>query len=288
MVFEGQTGTSFKSAYCPSRHTWRENFPLVRCKNCGLVYAWPRPQRDAVEDYYKQYTDTAYEEEAESRRKIARKQLQWLEKSGQISPGKSPQRLLEIGAATGIFLAEAHARGYEVTGIEPSQWARQTALQKYGLALRDGDIWTQHFPPSSFEIICLFDVIEHLDDPRATVVEVARILSPNGWVVLLTPDIGHWRARLMGKRWWGIQESHLSYFSRKTITKLLALGGLRVVTIGAGPRVFSLEYWARQCSGYSRSLGALLRAISRGSIGRWKIGMKFPDHMMVLAKKESP
>ncbi len=290
LVFPGRSQATFSGPYQPSHHTSQEHFPLVRCQNCGLIYAWPRPRNEQLNHYYEAYDDTTYEAEAESRQEIAQWQLQWLEKFGPTSASipsgiPRPKRLLEIGAATGIFLAQARAVGYEVTGIEPSRWAREIALKKHGLVLREGDLASQNLPDDHFDVVCLFDVIEHLDNPRATLAEVGRILAPNGLAVLLTPDIGHWRARLLGGRWWGIQQSHVFYFSRETMTKLLATVGLGVVTIGAGMRIFPLRYWAQQLSGYSRPLAAMARVICRGAIGRWKVGMRFPDHMMVLAKK---
>ena len=115
--------------------------------------------------------------------------------------------------------------------------------------------------------------------------EVSRVLTDDGLVVILTPDFGHLRARAMGKRWWGIQESHLYYFDRKTMAALLGSAGLRPEQIGKGCRVFTLRYWARQLRHYSRAAGALANALCVGPLARRKFAVRFPDHMLVLARK---
>lgn len=281
LALEGRAEARLQGPYRASHHAAGENFPLLRCEGCGLIFAWPRPTAEELTRYYANTNDAIYEDEAASRRVIAERQLDWMEHHGR-PPGK---RLLEIGALTGIFLAAARARGYEASGIEPSEWGRRVAREKYDLLLRGGDVFAQNFPHSSFDVVALMDVIEHLDDPRATMAEVARILAPGGLAFLLTPDIGHWRARRAGARWWGIQQSHLFYFSRASIAKLLETVGLRVLEFGAGPRVFTLTYWAKQLRAYNRPLGALCSALARGPMGRWRISLRFPDHMLVLAQK---
>jgi hypothetical protein len=91
----------------------------------------------------------------------------------------------------------------------------------------------------------------------------------------------------MGARWWGMQQSHLYYFERSTLIGLLDRAGLRTIKTGAGCRVFTIRYWARQLGGYNRPIGMLARALCVGPLGFCKLKVSFRDHLMVLAGKSS-
>lgn len=97
-------------------------------------------------------------------------------------------RFLEVGCAGGAFLNAARDAGYAVQGVELSREASQFARETFGLAVFTGDLPAAHFPPGSFDIVYLGDVIEHLPRPRATLSEVLRVLSPGGVVLLACPS----------------------------------------------------------------------------------------------------
>ncbi len=137
-------------------------------------------------------------------------------------------RLLEIGCAYGFFLHEAK-KYFDVSGIE---LAADAAIycQRSGLSVLPGaaDEATLH-RDEKVDVIVMLDVIEHLPDPRGTLVLLSRLLGPGGIIVMTTGDFGSVAARLCG-RYWRLMTppQHLWFFGRESIIRLAGSLGLRV------------------------------------------------------------
>jgi 2-polyprenyl-3-methyl-5-hydroxy-6-metoxy-1,4-benzoquinol methylase len=99
-----------------------------------------------------------------------------------------PARLLEIGCSHGGFLALAQLAGFLATGIELSPWVVEFARKSFGVNVLTGPIERADFEVGSFDVICMFDVLEHLQDPARTLRACARALSPNGILLAQTPQ----------------------------------------------------------------------------------------------------
>ncbi|PYI86494.1 MAG: hypothetical protein DME26_08960 [Verrucomicrobia bacterium] len=135
-------------------------------------------------------------------------------------------RLLEIGCAYGFFLTEAQ-RWYEAEGVEISGFAARQAQQR-GLAVQHGDFLKLSFPPAHYDVVCLFDCIEHLVDPHAYLQKTYHLLKPQGLVALTTGDISSLYARLAGKHWRLMSPpQHQFYFSSpvSTLVWRVSIGG---------------------------------------------------------------
>ena len=138
-------------------------------------------------------------------------------------------RLLDVGCAAGFFLAEAQ-RYYDCEGVELSAFSSKFAREHLGLKVHTGTLADAWFASGQFDLITLWDVIEHVPDPRGVLDEVARLLKPGGHAVLTTGDVesAYARARaadwpLMGPPW------HLYYFSRTTLGCMAHAAGLHSV-----------------------------------------------------------
>jgi len=78
------------------------------------------------------------------------------------------------------------------------------------------------FPDQSFDIVTLFHVMEHVTNPRRVLSEVARVLKPNGVVILQVPNIESWQFKIFGARWYGLDiPRHVIDYSKKSMLKLL-------------------------------------------------------------------
>ncbi len=194
------------------------------------------------------YRDYAGEERvfrAEFRRRIRR-----------VDAGGRRGRLLDVGAATGAFLVEARARGFEVAGVEPSP-AAATARAR-GLDVLEGPLEAAQFSTSSFDVVTIQDVLEHVVDPRAALRRVGGWLAPRGRLVVTVPDFGGWWARLSGARWPMITpREHLHYFTRRTLRALLRAEGFDVASIGLAGTPVSFGSLAR------KGLGPVGREVER-------------------------
>jgi SAM-dependent methyltransferase len=144
---------------------------------------------------------------------------------------KTRGTLLDVGAATGFFVEQAAAVGWDAIGVEPSEWAAAYARDELRVDVRTGTLESMQFPDATFDVVTMWEVIEHLPDPRTTLAEVRRIIRPGGRLVLSTPDAGSPAARLSGKRWLGWRKvpEHVYFFDRANLDRLLRQSGFMPV-----------------------------------------------------------
>ena len=131
-------------------------------------------------------------------------------------------RLLEVGCAYGFFGALASREfGYSYEGVDISPEAVQFAASELGLAATCGDAETCALSDGPFDVICLWDVIEHLPFPGRCLARLSDALSPHGSLLLTTGDFGSLLARLQGRRWRQIHPpTHIHYFTRRSLRAL--------------------------------------------------------------------
>jgi SAM-dependent methyltransferase len=264
-----------------------DGYDIVRCRECGLVcVANPPGEAELIalygEAYYEDDGSAGYTSyaSAESRKRHHDRSLL------RILDGLGPRGdLLEVGCAYGYFLDEARRSGWTVRGVEPSGHAATYARDRLGLDVTQIPFAELPVEPESQDAIVLWDVVEHLSNPRATVELAERWLRSGGTLALSTGDIDSIAARLHGPDWSLMTPPwHQFYFSRKTIRRLLESVGLELVRLGgdgsiavdpgAGgssriPRVVSRILGAEPVTRVARRLGAgtILYAYARKPSG---------------------
>lgn len=217
-----------------SRYGSRWNFS--RCLDCGFVFSNPAVDEKEIRNFYQQLEDSEYQEESEGRSKNFRKILLRLERMP-----RAGNRLLDIGAASGIFLKMAREQGYEIRGIEPSRYLVEEARNRYGISLHAGTI-EDFRPHEKFHLVTLLDILEHLAEPDRFLKQVASLMEKNGILVIVTPDIGSLAANIFRKRWWHFRIAHLNFFNQKSLRVLLAGNGFEVLKRRRYAWHFSLYY----------------------------------------------
>lgn len=233
------TFSSTSCAVCGSRSA--EDFlragryTIYRCRDCGLGYLWPQGDAAALQELYSEeyfrsqdsigqgYAN--YASEADNHRRTFRDRLRLIGDPG------SRRKLLDVGAATGFFVEQAITSGWDAEGIELSHWATTYARDVLGVPVREGTLLEAGFGAAAFDVVTMWEVIEHLPDPRSVLNEVRRVLAPGGIVHLSTPDAGSAVARGLGKRWLGWRKipEHLFYFDRPSLVRLLESCGFEVL-----------------------------------------------------------
>lgn len=225
-------GSSQSEPFCPGN-----DLGLVRCAGCGLVYVGLRPDPDELyalygEAYFRNdesgvvgYSD--YIKDEPNIRRTARRRLAFLERF--VAPG----RLLDVGCAAGFFLDEAQRRGWQAEGLDVSAFAVNYARAHFALKVQRGSFTELDYAAGAFDLVTLWDVIEHVPDPKAYLRRAAQVLRPGGLLALATPDIHSLPARLAGRRWVGykLSEEHIYYFSARTLAQMLAEAGLEIVHV---------------------------------------------------------
>lgn len=215
---------------------------LFACPNCGL-WMLSKTEREAYATLPSRLDPTYLEEEA-GRRKAFRSVLARIERL--TSKGK----ILDIGSSAGFFLAEAKSRDWETVGIEFSKWSKEHAEKSFGLTIYNQPLEKLNWKQESFDAVTMFDVIEHLTDPRQVLSEVKKILKPEGVLILTTPNIDSPAAWLTGEKWYAVLPGHLFYFSPRSLKKILGEAGFRVVKKRTHTRYFSLSYFFYRLGGY--------------------------------------
>jgi len=209
---------------------WKHNTPVVRCTSCGLLYANPRWKAEHLfgrytEEYWELYADKL-DATPLDRKAVTERQAYYL---WRLEPAFQNGRLLDVGCATGDFLLAAKAKGWETYGVETSEISAKIAERDLGRPIHVGTLETAPFEDSFFDTITMFDVIEHLRNPRSYIERIARLLRPGGFVYLTTPNIHSLAYRLLGTEWDVIgPNDHLYYFAPLTLRRLLESCGFTI------------------------------------------------------------
>jgi 2-polyprenyl-3-methyl-5-hydroxy-6-metoxy-1,4-benzoquinol methylase len=212
---------------------------------CGLVRQNPQPQPDDLVQAYLEVADERYEEEASGRVETFSRALR------DISRHEQSGRLLDVGCHTGIFLDVARRAGWETCGVEPSRWSAERARAR-GLTVVHSTLAEADFPEGSFDVVTMWDVIEHLADPYQELLRAQRLLRPNGLLALSTMNVDAWFPRLLGRRWPWYMQMHLYYFTPKTLRQMLERAGFRMVEAVPHKRVVRLAYLVSRLEAYCK------------------------------------
>lgn len=194
----------------------RKTFQIVQCNHCNLIFTHPMPQ---LSNAYVENIDDVYLKSSPQRLASAKNSVQ------QILKYKSSGRLLDVGCAAGFFL-DAAKEHFNVEGIELSSWAANIASRKHKVHQKP---LSQLAFSEQFDVVTLWGVIEHFEEPRIEMEAVYKALKPGGIAVIYTGDVDAWLPKILGKKWWWYQGMHLMYFSRKTLTRLLERIGFEVI-----------------------------------------------------------
>ncbi len=219
-------GTSFTTLFT------KQQEPFVECQQCSLTMINPRPVYTRIlkgytEDYSQWYIDKKDKKIRRAKRRV--KIMKRLKPAG---------RWLDIGCSAGFILSVAKAAHYDTYGIEIDPLGVKHAREELGLEnIFQGTFEEHHFDDNFFDIITMYDVLEHVQNLNEIVKELKRVLSINGVIEIWTPDIGHWRVPKSLIEWDAIKPSeHLYYFNKETLSMILQKHGLKIMS-----RRFSLK-----------------------------------------------
>ena len=230
---------------------------IVRCRRCGMIYR--DPQEEDPVSAYAATADEDYLAERPARRATFARTLKQLHRF--IQP---PGELLDVGCSTGFFLCGAREAGWHATGLEPSRWAVACARAE-GLEVIEGTLDSHPFAPAQFDVVALWDVIEHVRDLPRTLQAAHELLRPGGVLALTTMDSHSLVARALGARWPHLMRMHLWYFGRRHMARLLETAGFERPHIYPHVRVLSADYLTSRLAFLSgtlaRGAGAMVRAL---------------------------
>ncbi|MDQ3814625.1 MAG: class I SAM-dependent methyltransferase, partial [Armatimonadota bacterium] len=206
----------------------RIHYRMVQCNTCGLVRSDPVADSAILRELYTQSTFD-YGEEVTSLQRTYGRYLAKLDRYG-VHKGA----LLEIGCGNGFFLEEALRRGYKVVhGVEPSTEAVAKAAPSVRPHIVCDIMRPGLFEPEQFDVVCLFQVFDHIPDPDALLDECLHVLKPGGLLLCLNHNVASISARLLKERSPIIDLEHTYLYSPTTITRLVTAHGFETKHVGA-------------------------------------------------------
>ncbi len=260
----------------------RVHYRLVKCKACGLVRSDPVAPPELLEQLYHQSTFTYTDEVADLKRTYGR----YLAKLD--SCGARKEALLEIGCGNGFFLRQALAQGYRtVRGVEPSNAAiSQAAPEVRGTIVCDL-MRPGLFSPAEFNVICLFQVFDHVPDPSALLDACFTALRPGGLVLSLNHNITAVSARLLGERSPIVDIEHTYLYSPATMRRIFAARRFLVLKVGSVRNQYSLRYLVRLLPLPAKPKSAALAWLHGNAIGRLRLCVPLGNLYLVARKPEN-
>jgi 2-polyprenyl-3-methyl-5-hydroxy-6-metoxy-1,4-benzoquinol methylase len=260
---------------------------LLECRSCGFSTADLEISAEELESLYtaeyfagQEYKD--YVAEQALMEKQFRVRLATLLR---YVPDPASKRLFEIGSAYGFFLSVARSKFLSVEGIDISRDAATYARERLGLPVHIGDFLDFDLE-HNVDVVCLWDTIEHLKNPDLYIEKVAGHMNRGGVIAITTGDIGSLVARLRGSKWRQIHPpTHLHYFSKVTLTRLLEKYGFTVVSCGHEGVYRSMDTIAYIILNLKHDLPGAYAALKKSRLLDWSLYLNLYDILFLVATR---
>ena len=236
-----------------------EKFIVCKCADCQLLFTNPRPSQTDIGPYYNFPEYFSHEDKAKNI-------TQWIyqtvrnynisKKVDFIQHFKKKGKLLDYGCGTGEFLKAAKNKGWKVAGIEPNEKARLQANLK--LKDRVKESIEEIDKNTSYDIVTLFHVLEHIHDLRKTSKKIIKHLKSEGYLIIAVPNYESWDGKKYGKYWagWDIPR-HLYHFNSHVMMAFKGEFGLELIE--TKPMKFDSFYVSLLSEGYLNKEASLLK-----------------------------
>jgi 2-polyprenyl-3-methyl-5-hydroxy-6-metoxy-1,4-benzoquinol methylase len=246
---------------------------ILLCSNCGHGFSNPIPPN--IYSNYIDIEDIQYLKNKQSRILIAHKILNIIKKY--TKGGK----LLDVGCSTGDFLSIAKST-FDAEGLELSEWASKEA-SKHNLVHKMilSDLYEK-----KYDLITLWGVIEHFENPEKEIKEIYRLLNSNGILCIWTGDRSSITAKILGLRWWYYMGQHIQYFTKNSLDLLLTQNNFIKKATYTYPYVMSLRQIANSLKRY-KALGSIAGFLFNNKLfGNITITIKLPGEMFRIYQKK--
>ena len=270
----------------------REHAPLyrgiLRCRACGYVFADMRlTDAELFALYNEEFFNDAEWHDYAGEEKFIRLNFQLrLKVLKQFLDPARHRRLLEIGSAYGFFLDEARALFEHVEGIDLTADGTRDTRERFQLPAVQADFLAHDYGAQRFDVVCLWDTIEHLRAPHLYLEKIADLTDGGALLTVTTADADSLNARLRGAKWRMIHPpSHLHYFSARTLARLLARHGFEVIYNRYGGYYRSLGNVAYNILVRHHHRPGLFRQLERTGLTKFGFYLNLYDIMYVIARR---
>jgi len=216
----------------------RIHYRMVSCVRCGLLRSDPVLEEHELKALYEKSVVT-YESDYPG---LIHTYTDAVREALKIRPLSNA--ILEIGCGDGFFLKEAIRIGFtEIKGVEPSFQAIERADNAVQASIVQGLYKKELFAPATFDLACLFQVIDHLPDPNESLDALFYHLKPKGLILTISHDMGAMTNRLLKDRSPVIDIEHTYLFDKKTLSALLEKHGFETIAFHACKNTHTLRHW---------------------------------------------
>lgn len=241
------------------------DFKLLKCSSCQIVFTDPFPSKTLQKEvnrelYGRQMVQNEYWEKLPQLKRRVKKIVTELQKF------KKTGKLLDIGCGFGLFLKMAKEVGFKVYGVEMEKETVKAAQEKFGLKnISPKSVEKIDFPERYFDVITLFDILEHLENPEVILKKLKRLLKPDGLLVIQSPNIESIMFKLTKKKWnWLLAPNHLYHFTPKSLTSLLKDSGFKTVSLKTFDDISEFNYNLLDAWNIKKSRGLVYKVL-------WKV-----------------
>ena len=256
---------------------------IVRCNECEMVFLSPRLRSDLILSSYAESPDHDHWPQRDLRVTTFRRSLSSLIKRLGLAP-KEDFRILDIGSAGGYFCRAANDAGFTCIGIEPNKELAEKGRRHYGVDLRCGTLNDQAFSANSFSLVTLWDVLEHVPDPRGLLRQIGPLLTKGGYLAVNFPDYGSRIRKLMGFRWPFFLSVHLHYFTTTHLDRLLNESGYRTLYVAPHWQTLELGYVLKRASSSSSLISPFARVVNAVGLGHIPFSYYVGQTLLVAQK----
>lgn len=261
----------------------KEKFDLLLDSDLGLLKTHPQPSLETLGKYYESEDYISHTDAKRS----------WFEKVYHLVKSYSLQKkvgilrdyhpkqgsLLDIGAGTGDFLVTAKAAGWQITGIEPNENAKNLAISK-GVSFQKDSKSVEN---QSFDVITMWHVLEHVPDVTSQIQELKRLIKPDGTIIIAVPNYKSYDAKHYQNFWAAYDvPRHLWHFSKTSIEKLVARENMQLVA--TLPMLFDSFYVSLLSEKYKTGSMNFFRAFRIGFLSNWKAKRtkEYSSHIYII------
>lgn len=247
----------------------QEDFEILECNDCKLLFTSPCPAPDKIGDYYKSEEYLSHNEEKKGIVPMIYNQVKKVNIKNKYNIAVSRQKtkdkslkLLDIGCGVGDFLNYAKGKGCEITGIEPSEDARKVAEEKLNTKILS-PTELENIPDNSFDIITMWHVLEHVADLKTEIYHLQRLLKKDGRLILALPNYKSYDAEYYKDKWAAYDvPRHLNHFSQTSVKNIFKETQLQLIDIK--PLKWDSHYISMLSEQYLNSKAGFIKGIITG------------------------
>lgn len=265
-----------------------EDYSLCECKRCGLNFIYPTPSDEALDFIY---SDQAYDAQwgiSDKKSKIKGiRHLNFEYYSDVIKKFILKGKVLDCGCASGTFLDVMKQCGFDCYGVETSKPPFLIANKKHPKKIFKANIEDLEIQKGFFDIITMFDFIEHVKDPGKVLKKAKDLLAPGGYLIIVTPDTNSLSASILGKHHNDYIMEHLNLFNRKNVRYFLKKNGFSTLKIESAKKIVNLDFVEKVFQRHTNFLYYPINFINKlipEKVSHYPIKLSFGG-MLVTAKK---